>query len=107
MRVNDPHLTQNQAAQSGKAPGTEELERASASRSAETRLGGNADRVELSHLTGGLARALAEGSRERTSRVQQLTQAVAEGSYQTDPRAMARAILAELRSAGHEQAPLS
>ena len=103
MRVDDRQLAGNQAAQSGKASAAQEVERRGDSRQIDSRLAGGADRVELSDLTGGLARALQASASERAARVERLGQDVSEGRYRPDPAAVSRAIVAEMRAAGHAQ----
>jgi hypothetical protein len=105
MKVGDLQLTGNQAAESGKITNLQELRRPGESRPNEARSGSGADRVELSGLTGGLARALSDSASERAGRMEQLDRAVARGSRQADARALGRAILAEMRVAGHNEAP--
>jgi hypothetical protein len=80
----------------------QEVERLSESRPLDSRLGVGADRMELSDLTGGLALALGRTASERASRVERLAQEFAERRYQADPLAVSRAILEEMRAAGHE-----
>jgi hypothetical protein len=105
MKIGDLQLTGNQAVESGKVSNLQELKRPGESRPYEARSGSGADRVELSDLTGGLARALSNSASERVGRMEQLDRAVARGSHQADPRALGRAIVAEMRSAGHNGTP--
>jgi anti-sigma28 factor (negative regulator of flagellin synthesis) len=90
MRAEDQNLAQSQATQQRTT---------SASQPAE-----GADRMASSGLAGRLARALAASSSERASRVQHLAQAVAEGRYQADPRATARALVREAAGAPRDKA---
>jgi hypothetical protein len=105
MKIGDLHLTGNQTAESGKISNLQELKRPGESRPYEARSGSGADRVELSDLTGGLARALSNSASERVGRMEQLDRAVARGSHRADPQALGRAIVAEMRVAGHNEAP--
>ena len=105
MKIGDLHLTGNQTAESGKISNLQELKRPGESRPYEARSGSGADRVELSDLTGGLARALSNSASERVGRMEQLDRAVAGGSHQADPSNLSRSIVAEMRSAGHNEAP--
>jgi hypothetical protein len=100
MRVDDRNITGHQALQTGKAAGAQELDRLNASKQAESRLTGTADRVEISALTGGLARTLEAYEKSRASRVESLAQSYAAGQYQAEPRAVSRAIIAETLAAG-------
>ena len=100
MRVDDRNLAGSQAAQSGQANQAHQVERASESKPAEGRPAGSSDRVELSDLTGGLARALEAAGRQRPARVERLAEEYAAGRYQVDARAVSRAIVAEMNSRG-------
>lgn len=103
MRVEDRQLAGNQAAQSEKAAAAQEIERRGESRQLDSRRTGGADRVELSDLTGGLAHALQVSAAQRTDRVERLGQDVSAGRYRPSPIAVSRAIVAEMRAAGHSQ----
>jgi hypothetical protein len=105
MKIGDLNLTGSQGAESGKISSLQELKRPGESRPYEARPGSGADRVELSDLAGGLARALSNGASERVGRMEQLDRAVARGSHQADPRVLGRSIVAEMRSAGHNGTP--
>jgi anti-sigma28 factor (negative regulator of flagellin synthesis) len=105
MRIDDRQLAGNQAAQSGKASAAQVVDHRGDSRQVDSRWGGAADRVEISDLTGGLARALQASSAERAGRVEQLQRSVSEGRYRPDSVATSRAIVAEMRAAGSGQAP--
>lgn len=105
MKIDNRPLAGNQAAESGQTSNLQELKRPGESWPHEARSGSGADRVELSDLTGGLARALSNGASERASRMEQLGREVERGSYQVDSRALSRAIVAEMRAAGHNEAP--
>ena len=105
MRIDNRPLAENQAAEAGQTSNLQELTRPGASGPHEARSGSGADRVELSLLAAGLARALSEGASERASRIEQLDRDVERGGYQVDSRALSRAIVAELRAAGHNEAP--
>jgi anti-sigma28 factor (negative regulator of flagellin synthesis) len=100
MRVDDCQLAGNQATQSGKASAAQEVERRADSRQFDSRRAGGADRVELSDLTGGMARTLQASATERANRVEQLGRDVSEGRYRPEPIAVSRAIMAEMRVAG-------
>ena len=100
MRVDDRNLAGSQAAQSGQANQAHSVERASESKAAEGRPAGGADRVELSDLTGDLARALQAAGRERAARVERVAEEYAAGRYQVDARAVSRAIVAEMKAHG-------
>ena len=105
MKIGDLHLTGNQTTESGKISNLQELKRPGESRPYEARSGSGADRVELSDLTGGLAQVLSSRASERVGRMEQLSRAVARGSHQADPRDLGRAMVAEMRSAGHNGTP--
>ena len=105
MRIDNQPPAGNQAVESSQTSHLQELTRPGESRSHEARSGSGADRVELSDLTGALARALSSAASERASRMEQLGREVERGSYQVDSRALSRAIVAELRAAGHNEAP--
>jgi anti-sigma28 factor (negative regulator of flagellin synthesis) len=100
MRVDDRHLTGDQAVQSGKTLNPQEVERLNESRRAESRPAAAADKVELSNLTGGLTRALEAAAQQRASRMEKLAEEYAAGRYQVDAQAVSRAIVAEMRAAG-------
>ena len=101
MRVNDWQLAGNQATQSGKASAAQEVERRADSRQIDSRRAGAADRVELSDLTGGMARTLQASAKEQANRVEQLGRDVSEGRYRPEPIAVSRAIMAGMLAAGH------
>ena len=103
MRVDDRQIAGSQAAQSGKANAAQEVDRQRESKQIDARLTGGTDRVELSGLTGGLAHALQTSATERAGRVEGLTQVVSNGQYRPSPIAISRAIVAEMRAAGHSQ----
>jgi hypothetical protein len=56
--------------------------------------------VELSALTGEVARALETAARGRAARIEQLAGDYAAGRYQPDPLAVSRAMLQETRVDG-------
>jgi hypothetical protein len=102
MKISDLNLTGNQAVDSGKISNLQELKRQGESRPYEVRSGSvGADRVELSDLTGGLAHALRSRASDRVARMEQLSRAAAVGGQRSDPQAISRAMIAEMRSAGH------
>jgi hypothetical protein len=105
MKIGDLHLTGNQTTEPGKVSNLRELKRPGESRPYEARSGSGADLVELSDLTGGLAQALSNSASERVGRMEQLSRAVAQGGHQADPRDLGRAMVAEMRSAGHNGTP--
>lgn len=105
MRIDNLPPAGSQAAESGQTSNLHELNRPGESSPQEARSGSGADRVELSDLAGGLARALSNGAAERASRMEQLGREVERGTYQVDPRAVSRAIVAEMRAAGHNEPP--
>lgn len=105
MKISDLNLTGNQAVESGKISNLQELKRQGESRPYEVRSGSGADRVELSDLTGGLAQALSSRASDRVARMEQLSRAVALGGQGSDPQAISRAMIAEMRSAGHNGTP--
>jgi len=100
MRVDDRNLAGSQAAQSGQANQAQQIERSNESKPVESRSAGNADRVELSALTGDLARTLEAAGRERADRKERLAEEYAAQRYQVDARAVSRAMVAEMRAAG-------
>jgi len=100
MRVDDRNLAGSQAAQSGQANQAQQVERSNESKPAEGRSAGSTDRVELSDLTGDLARAMQAAGRERAGRMERLAQDYAAGRYQVDARAVSRAIVAEMNARG-------
>ena len=91
--------------ETGKISNLQELKRQGESRPYEARSGSGADRVELSDLTGGLAQALSSRASDRVARMEQLSRAVALGGQRSDPQAISRAMIAEMRSAGHNGTP--
>lgn len=105
MRIDNRPLAENQAAESGQTSNLQELKRPGESSPHEARSGSGADRVELSLLAGGLARALSSAASERASRMEQLGREVERSGYQVDSRALSRAIVAELQAAGHNEEP--
>jgi flagellar biosynthesis anti-sigma factor FlgM len=100
MRVDDRNLSGNQAAQSGKANQAQEVARPNASGTTASRAGAGADRVELSDLTGTLARAVGADAQARAGRVERLASEYAEGRYRVDSKAVSRALVAEMRASG-------
>lgn len=105
MRIDNRPLAENQAAESGQTSNLQELKRPGASWLHEAGSGSGADRVELSDLTGALARALSSAASERASRMEHLGREVERGSYQVDSRTLSRAIVAEMQAAGHNETP--
>lgn len=105
MRVDDRHIAGNQTVQSGKTANPQEVERLNESRQAESRPASGHDRVELSRLTGGLARALEVMAKDKASQVERLAQDYASGRYQVDAREVSRAIVAEMRAFGAGPGP--
>lgn len=105
MRIDDRYLNSSQAAQPGKTPASQEIDRQGDLRQAEARWGPGADRVELSELTGGLARLMASAAQERAERVERLRQDYEAGRYRVEIPALSRKIAAEMRaSAAQAQA---
>lgn len=100
MRVDDRNLTPGAASQAGKTAATQ-VDRVPDSRSPETRETGGGDEVELSGLVARLSRAISAGSTDRTARIEELSNRYEQGRYQVDSLAVGRAILSELRAAGH------
>jgi anti-sigma28 factor (negative regulator of flagellin synthesis) len=100
MRIDDRNLSGNQAAQTGKTDQAQELARLAESKARDTQGAAGADRVELSDLTGGLARALEADASQRRARVEGLAADYAAGRYQVDARAVSQAIIAETLAAG-------
>jgi hypothetical protein len=105
MRVDDRHLTGDQAVQSGKTLNPQEVERLNESRQKDSRPAAAADKVELSDLTGGLTRALDAARQQRVSRMEKLAEDYAAGRYQADVQAVSRALVAEMRAAGATYGP--
>ncbi|MCC7176142.1 MAG: flagellar biosynthesis anti-sigma factor FlgM [Bryobacterales bacterium] len=98
MRVDDRNLAGSQATQSGQANQAQQVGRSHEVKPADIRPAAGADRVELSGLTGDLARALAASGRERAGRIAELAQEYSSGRYHVDARAVSRAIVAEMRA---------
>jgi len=104
MRVDDRYMNSSQAIQPGKTSGAQEVDRQLEARSGDPRWGLTSDRVELSELTGGLARLLNAAARERAERVESLRQDYAAGRYQVNVAELSRKIAAAMR-AGASQPP--
>jgi anti-sigma28 factor (negative regulator of flagellin synthesis) len=102
MRIDDINPTGTSAAQPGKTPESQEVERGTESRWIDSRWKSGADQVDLSDLAGRLSRVLNMSAAERASRVEKLTDQYAQGRYHVDSLAVSRAILAEIREAGRE-----
>jgi anti-sigma28 factor (negative regulator of flagellin synthesis) len=100
MRIDDRNLMGNQAAQGSRSANTQGVERLQDARSPDSRPGTSSDLVELSELTGGLAKALEASSAARTARIEKLARDYALGNYRVDSKAVSRAILAEMQAAG-------
>jgi anti-sigma28 factor (negative regulator of flagellin synthesis) len=98
MRVDDRYASNNPALQTGKTAGAQEVDRSPEARGSETRWGLASDRVELSELTGGLARVLGIEARQRAEQVEQLRQEYAAGRYQVNVAELSRKIAAEMRA---------
>lgn len=102
MRVDDRNLAQGAAPQAGKTPAAHEVDTGLDARPAGGRGAGGADEVDLSSLVARLSRAISAASMDRTGRIEELANRYAQGRYQVDSLAVGRAILSELRAAGHE-----
>ncbi|MGQ9634498.1 MAG: flagellar biosynthesis anti-sigma factor FlgM [Bryobacteraceae bacterium] len=98
MRVDDRYMNSSQAIQPGKASGAQEVDRQPEMRSGEPRWGLASDRVELSELTGGLARMLSLAAQQRAEHVERLRQDYAAGRYQVNIAELSRKIAAEMRT---------
>ena len=103
MRVDDRHLTGDQAIQSGKALNPHEVERLNESKHPSSGPSAATDKVELSNLTDGLTRALDAAAKQRIGRMEKLAEEYAAGRYQVDAQEVSRAIVAEMRAAGAAQ----
>jgi anti-sigma28 factor (negative regulator of flagellin synthesis) len=103
MRVDDRNLTHGAASQTGKTAAPQDIDRAADSRSSGIRGVGGGDEVELSGLVARLSRAISAASTDRTARIEELSNRYEQGRYQVDSLALGRAILSELRAAGHER----
>lgn len=103
MRVDDRNLTPGAASQAGKTAATQDVDRVPDSRSPGTRETGGGDEVELSGLVARLSRAISAASTDRTARIEELSNRYEQGRYHVDSLAIGRAILSELRAAGHER----
>ena len=101
MRIDDRNLTGNQAAPTGKTDQAQEIARQAESKPQQARAASGADRVELSDLTGGMARALRADAHQREVRVGQLTDDYTAGRYQVDAKAVSKAIVAEMRASAN------
>ena len=99
MRIHNSDLSGNQTAQTGKTDQAQEIARLAESKVRDTRVVG-ADRVELSDLTSGLARALKAGARLREERVERLAADYAAGRHKVDAMAVSKAMVAEMRASG-------
>lgn len=102
MRVDDRYMNSSQAIQPGKASGAQEVDRQLEMRSGEPRWGLASDRVELSELTGGLARMLSLAARQRAERVENLRQDYAAGRYQVNVAELSRKIAVEMRASASQ-----
>jgi flagellar biosynthesis anti-sigma factor FlgM len=91
MRINDGNLTGTSEA--GRAPETQKAEAGGAARTPLAQGGG--DRVEFSGSLGALARAVSSDQTGRASRIAALAAQVQSGTYQPDPAAISRGMIAE------------
>jgi hypothetical protein len=82
-----------QPARAGNSPAASDIERGAGLADARGNPAG--DQVELSDLTGRLARALQADAARRVNRVQELSKNYQAGLYHTDPTALSRALLRE------------
>ena len=98
MRIDDRNLTGNPASQTGKADQAQEVARQAESKPQQARAAAGGDRVELSGLTGGLARALEADASQRQVRVEKLADDYTAGRYQVDSMAVSKAMVAEMRA---------
>src|SRR5690348_9578910 len=90
MRVNDLNLTGGSAAETGRAQGSQAIDREGRSGSSG-RSGSGSDQVDLSPLS----RALNASSAARSTRVQQLSAEFHAGQYQVDPEEVSQAIVSD------------
>jgi hypothetical protein len=100
MRIEDRQLTGTQAQQTGRPGEAKELAGVGGSRHRDVVAGSFGDRVELSDLTGGLARALEASAAAIAERAAELERTVADGTYRPEARSISRAMLAEMAAVG-------
>ncbi len=101
MRIDDRQLTENQAAQSGKAAQAQSIARQQETKPGGPNSLGGSDQVQLSGLLEGLSRALEAADAERSAKVERLEGEYQSGNYRVDSQAVSRAVLAEaLASSG-------
>jgi anti-sigma28 factor (negative regulator of flagellin synthesis) len=91
MRINDLNLTGAAAAETGRAQGSQAVEKESQSRGPAGRKGSGADQVEFSSLS----RTISSDASSRNARVQQLAAQYQAGQYQVDPMRVGQAMLSE------------
>jgi anti-sigma28 factor (negative regulator of flagellin synthesis) len=98
MRIDERNLSGNQAAQTGKTGQTQEIgKRAGLGKQGAGAAMGD-DRVELSTLSGSVARALEADAQQRQARLEKLSTDYAAGRHQVDARTISKAIVADLLS---------
>ncbi len=103
MRVNDLNLTGPQPAETGKAQGSQAVERDGSSRGSASRAGNGTDSVDFSSVS----RAISSHASSRSARVAQLTAQYRAGQYQVDPARLSNAMVGEAiaASAGSSGTP--
>ncbi len=99
MRIYDLNLTGTSAAETGRAQGTQQPDRAGSSTAAQN-TGKSGDHVELSSTLGRLSRAIASHESSRANRVQALSAQYQAGKYQPDAHASSRGMVAEALAMG-------
>jgi len=99
MKINDANVA-GSAAQTGRAPDTQRVEREASSRAGGAGAQPNGDRVELSNAMGSLSRVLSTFGSSRADRVQALAVQYQSGQYQPDALGTSRGIVAEVLAGG-------
>jgi anti-sigma28 factor (negative regulator of flagellin synthesis) len=97
MKVNDLNTTGAASTGIERTQDTQKPEQGGGNRTGGAE---SSDRVELSSALGGLARAVSAEGAQRGSRVQQLATAYQNGTYQADPAAISRAMVADATGSG-------
>lgn len=100
MKIAQGGLTGSSPAEAGKAQETQQLDRASQSRTGPGREAGTHDRVEVSSLAGLVARTMTSSAAAHSTRVAELNNQYHGGTYQVDSMAVSRALVDESLAAG-------
>ena len=91
MRINDLHSTGASAAETGRAQGSQQVDRDGATSPASARGGSGPDHVDLSPLS----RALHAGGVAHHARIHRLAGQYRSGQYQVDPAQLSHAMVSD------------